>query len=397
MTPLGSIKRQLYVLALIDEAGPLLALYTLWFDNHGITAGQISLVFVLWAAIGVVLEVPSGALADRIDRRRLVAGAVVLRALGIAVWLVWPTFPGMIVGASLWAIHTAVASGTWEAMVFDQIRATGNQDKYPVVMARVGQCSHLGTAVGTLGATALVSAGAGLDWLGWITVVMHLPALAILLTLPNAEALTDDQQSYSSWWATLKGGARTALRQANLKHLVIIAAMLEGLFIIDEYVPLLARLRGASDSVAPLLVLAVWTGLLIGGEVAARFPALGRRALSLLLVTGVAAMAVGLASDALWAVGLIGIGYGVMNTVWILTEAQLQFRSPDAVRATVRSVVALFGAGLNALAFAVVGLMAIGPDPAPGLIAALSVLLVAALWIARRFGPPGGPARILAE
>ena len=79
------MRRRLYALAFVDEFAPLYALFTLWFIDNDVTTSQISIVFVVWAALAVVLEVPSGALADRIDRRKLIATAFALRAIGIAI------------------------------------------------------------------------------------------------------------------------------------------------------------------------------------------------------------------------------------------------------------------------------------------------------------------------
>ena len=61
-------------------------------------------------------------------RRRLVAVAIGLRAAGIGTWVCWPTFGGAVVGALLWATHTAVASGAWEALVYEQLARFYRQD-----------------------------------------------------------------------------------------------------------------------------------------------------------------------------------------------------------------------------------------------------------------------------
>jgi len=167
-------------LSFVDEFGPLYALYTLWFNDNGITTSQISTVFVLWAAVAIVLEIPSGAVADRVDRRSLLAGAFGLRAAGIGVWMVWPSLNGMLIGAVLWAVHGSLASGAWEAFIHDQLEAVGEQQQYARVMARVGQFSNLGVAGGTLVATLLVSLGLGIEALGWITVVIHVVSISLV-------------------------------------------------------------------------------------------------------------------------------------------------------------------------------------------------------------------------
>lgn len=405
---LARTRRHLLVLAFVDEFGPLYALYTLWFSDHGITAGQTSTVFALWAAVAVVLEVPSGALADRVDRRIVIASAFALRAVGITVWLVWPTYPGVLIGASLWALHGALASGAWEALIYDQLAATGHADDYARVMARVEQASHTGVAFGIVAATALVGAGVSLAVLGWLTVICALPAAVLVSKLPaaapaddeddsEAEEHADSDSAWRAWWATLRSGLRTARSVPNIARLLVLGALLEGLFIVDEYVPLLARDRGASDGVVPVAVLVVWLGVIVGSEVAARRSELSPRAVAGVLSVGTLAILVALVSHALFMLALIGLGYAAMQVTWIIGDARTQSQLPDQTRATVTSVRALLGALVSTVAFVVVGALSPEGDPGAGLLAVTPVLLIVAAmtiaWLPERQAPSGAVAQ----
>jgi hypothetical protein len=386
---LGPASRRLRAVALVGELGPLLAVFTLLLDDHGISPAQVSTIFTLWAVIGVALEVPSGALADRVDRRKLLAGVLTLRAMGIATWLVWPTYAGALLGASLWALHTTATSGTWEALVHDLLSARGRADDYAVVMARLGQLEHAGTALGALSAAGLLAAGASLVTLGWITVALQVVPFVAILSLPAVAAADDDDEDEDeepgggSWWGTMREGVRAALGRRALLTIVVAAGLLEGLFVLDEYVPLMARARGASDEVAPVLVLAVWAGLIVGGELAARRPGMGARGLGALLAVAAAAAIAAAASAQVWAVALIGVSYAAMNAAWILLDARLQERAPAKTRATVRSVVAFFAGVLMSGVFLVVGAMAAGADPSPGLVLVGGAILLNAALVWR--------------
>ncbi len=376
------VRRKLYTLAFVDEFAPLYALFTLWFNDNDVSTSEISVVFIIWAALAVVLEVPSGALADRLDRRKLIASAFALRAVGIAVWLIWPTVTGLVIGAVLWAIHDAAASGAWEAMIHDQLDAVGQASTYGVVMARVGQFSNIGLAAGTIAASGLLQLGASIDAIGWVNVAMHGASIALILALPDAgwvarldddppaeagSAAIDDPTGYSEWWQTLRAGLSATRRQPELLRLAVVGALIAGLFIVDEYIPLLARERGASDTVVPLIVLTVWLGLIIGGEVAARRPDVHSSTLATALVAGTAIAAVAIALDSPWALLGIGVTYGITETTWVISDARFQAAAPRATRATVTSVRGV-GDGLVAgLAFLLVAVLTTGDDPTPGL------------------------------
>ena len=391
-----NLRARLYTLSFVDEFGPLYALYTLWFSDNGITTVQLSTVFTLWAVVAVVLEVPSGAVADRVDRRRLLAFAFVLRAIGISLWLVYPTYTMVLIGAALWAIHSSLASGAWEAHIHDQLAAIGEASTYGPTMARVGQFSHAGVALGTLVASAALQLGASIEAMGWLTVAIHAVSISLVLRLPNVDHSDDGDEDESGagavaeWWSTLRAGTREAFSSVPIIRLVLLGMFIEGLFIVDEYVPLIARFQGASDTVVPILVFAVWLGLLAGGEVVARRPSAQPRWLGGALVVGAAAMLAGVAGSNYWFLALVAVGYGAMEALLVVADARLQERISSDHRATVTSVRSLFAALISGIGFVVIGALSDGDDPARG-VALVCVALIALGVAAVRWLPAAQP------
>ena len=411
------LRRRLYVLSFIDEFGPVYAVYTLWFNDNGVSTSQISTMFLLWAVVALALEIPSGALADRVDRRHLLAAAFGIRAGALTLWMLWPTFTGALIGTAMWATHDALASGAWEAMIHDELSAVDHAPAYQRVMARIGQYSHIGVASGTLLGAALLRFDVGLQTLGWITIAAHAGSVTLVATLPDvrwvaqsapdtpepaaehaigsgpvADRVLDDidadePSSYREWWATLRSGVSEARRDGVIAHLVVVGALLSGLFILDEYLPLLARARGGDDSAAPIIVFVVWIGLLVGGEVAARAPALTGRALGSALIAGVVVTTGAFVTDSVWTLMLVAVGYATLELVWINTDARLQERAPAATRATVASVRGFGSAAISMVAFTVIGAMSNGDDPTPGHFPVLAALALAGvlviLWLPR--------------
>jgi MFS family permease len=385
---ISSLRRRLYLLAFVDEFGPVYAVYTLWFNDNGVTTSQISTMFLVWALVALLLEIPSGALADRVDRRFLLASAFLIRAVGIGIWLVWPTFVGVLIGASLWAVHSALASGAWEAMIHDELTAIGQERRYPKVMARISQFSNLGVALGTMLGAGLLQLDVALTTLGWITVAAHAGSVALVAAMPDVRWVAggddhDQAWSYAAWWETLRQGVRQARRVPLVAKLIMVGAMQEGLFLIDEYIPILTRERGGTDSSAPVIVFIVWVGLLGGGELAARRPDLPSRQLGSMVVVGSCVMLAALLTDGVWPLAMIAVGYAGLEASWIATDARLQERTPSATRATVTSVRGFGSASISIAAFAIVGLLSEADDPTHGLFVIVAATASAGVLIIR--------------
>jgi MFS family permease len=124
-------------------------IYAVLFLDFGLTLGEFALLNGLWAATIVLLEVPSGALADTIGRRRLLIVAGLCMLLEMAVLLVAPVGGGVLL-FTLFAFNRvlsgaaeAAASGADEALVYDSLKAAGLESEWGRVLERVQRDTSL--------------------------------------------------------------------------------------------------------------------------------------------------------------------------------------------------------------------------------------------------------------
>ena len=123
--------------------------YALLFLDYGLTLGQFGILNGIWAATIVLLEVPSGALADTIGRRTLLIVAGLCMMLEMAVLLIAPIGGGGWLFA-LFALNRilsgaaeAAASGADEALTYDSLKAAGLESEWGKVLERVQRDTSL--------------------------------------------------------------------------------------------------------------------------------------------------------------------------------------------------------------------------------------------------------------
>jgi hypothetical protein len=365
-------------------------LYAVLFLDSGLTAGQISSLFVIWSVTAFVLEIPSGAWADAYSRRWLLAGGAVVRAVGFAAWTLWPTYWGFALGFVLWGIRSATSSGTREALLYDELAAAGGVHLYVRVRGRAGTVALAAMLVATaLAAPAYAVGGFGL--VGAASVAVCLGSAAVALSLPETPRVRGlDGHRYL---AHLRAGLREARRDRRVRRALLLAAAVPGLSAVDEYLPVLARALGASTVAVPLLLLlpaaamagASWFADRWAGAAPAR-------------VGATLALAGGLLAAGAWAghpAGMLAVAaaFGILQFGSIVTEARLQRAISGPSRATVLSVSG-FGAEVFAVAvYAGVGAAASASLDVTTLVALLGgpiavAGLVAAFWL------PDAPSRI---
>lgn len=348
------------------------------FADAGLTAGEISTLFLVWSSVGIVAEVPCGALADRFSRRKALAAAGVLQSLGYVLWVAAPEYRGFAAGFVVWALGGALRSGALEALLHDGLAAAGAGAHYPRVYGRISAVGLLSQVPSAAAATVLFSTG-GAALVGWASVACCLLASFTATRLP--EGGPEARQSLegaaaasgAGYLTTLRSGLREAARRPPVRAALLALAVLGGVDGLEEYFPLLAQGRGVPTSMVPLAVLGIPLVGAAGAACGGRASRLHPRTLAILLGGAVASSAA--AALVHRPAGLLGIAlaYGLYQLVLVVTDARLQERIEGSARATVTSVAAV-GAEVGAAALYVLWALEL-----PVLIAAVVLAAAAAL------------------
>ena len=115
-------------------------IFTVLFLDFGLTVAQFSILNAVWAATIVMAEVPSGALADIVGRRRLLVFAACSMLVEMAILCLAPKgnvsllFLFFLVNRVLSGLAEAAASGADEAIAYDALQAAGMADQWGRVL-----------------------------------------------------------------------------------------------------------------------------------------------------------------------------------------------------------------------------------------------------------------------
>lgn len=113
------------------------------FLDLGLTLDQFVLLNLIWAATIFLFEVPSGALADTIGRKRLLVAASTLMICEMLCLLLAPRHGGnllfglCILNRFLSGLSEACASGADEALAYDSLKEEGREDAWDRILGTV--------------------------------------------------------------------------------------------------------------------------------------------------------------------------------------------------------------------------------------------------------------------
>jgi MFS family permease len=115
--------------------------FTILFLDYGLTIEQFALLNTVWAITIVCAEVPSGALADLLGRKRLLVFTSALMIVELSVIAFIPitnmtvVFWAFFINRILSGLAEAMASGADEAIAYDSLVSQGNPGHWPRVLS----------------------------------------------------------------------------------------------------------------------------------------------------------------------------------------------------------------------------------------------------------------------
>ncbi|MEU8048167.1 MFS transporter [Micromonospora echinofusca] len=442
----------LYGYAFLSELVLLYPLYALLFSDTGLSVWQISSLFVIWSAASILLEVPSGAFADAVSRRLLLALAPVVTAAGFALWVLVPSYPAFAVGFVLWGAGGALASGALEALVFTELDRLGAAGRYARVIGRAKTAGTLGVLASILLAGPAFALG-GYPAVGAASVLACLLAAAVATRLPEhrrpattvpadpstgagavpteavpadadpstgagaadavpvrADAVPADvvadagadpsgrdggaEEEDLGWWASLRAGLAEVHADRAVRAAVLLVAVVAAVWgALDEYTPLLARDTGVGETTVPLLLLLTWLGVAVGGLLAPAGERLTGRGYAGLLALSALALAAGALLARPLGFALVAAAFCGFQLATVLADARLQARITGASRATVTSLAGMATDVTIIAVYGGYGLLATGAGNGVAFAVAAVPYLIVALLLVIRAGRPARPGR----
>lgn len=361
-----------------------------WLAGQSTGSGT-ALGWVAAATFGPLLLLGpwAGALADRLDKRRLLIATQLLMAvqavgLGAAVLAGRADMPVIYALTLLYGVINAGEAPVRRALVAELVE----QEAIARAVSLTNVVAALGRVLGPLAAGGLI-ATAGTGWCFVATAVSYLVALIALLPI-------DDSVSHKGGARREPGAVRAGLRYVwrnpEMRIALILTAVVATFgFNHQVLIPLLAaKTFHGGPAAYTLLYTGISVGSVLGALAVAR-----RRDISLtLLVRAVVAFALAnavLAFAPTLAVGVIGsFGGGVTALLFITASAALlQQQSDPAMRGRVMALFAIVLMGGVPIGAPLVGVLADVAGPRAAVAAGSVAVLLAACCVARRTGVRG--------
>ncbi|WP_313371392.1 MFS transporter, partial [Sedimentibacter sp.] len=135
--------------------GLLLPVLSLLLIDKGSTLSRISILIGIYSFTVIILELPTGIMADLIGRKKTFCLSLIMSLLFSVVILLGDGFIILCIGMLIYGLNRAISSGSFEALFIDSYINEFGKDKLHVVTTRLSVLDAIGLSSGALTGGAL--------------------------------------------------------------------------------------------------------------------------------------------------------------------------------------------------------------------------------------------------
>jgi MFS family permease len=215
----------------------LVPFFTQW---GGISLFQAQLLqswFTLWIFI---LEVPTGAVADKIGRKHSMALGALVTAVGVILYGSIPHFVNFLVAEWLFALGVALMSGADEAWMYDTLKQHNQEKQATHYFGKARSWALVGILVGSISG-GIVAETFGLQWPMMLSSIPLALSAFIAWRLPEPSRSSQHLQESTRYLDYFKAGLTHLRSSKPLQALLIniVGVGTAAYFVIWFYQPLL--------------------------------------------------------------------------------------------------------------------------------------------------------------
>ncbi|WP_395375261.1 MFS transporter [Marinicella sp. W31] len=305
------------------------------FTENNMQPWQVGMLLTVWSATTLVLEIPSGVLADKYSRKKILMAGEWCRAFGFLSWILWPNFYGFMLGFMLWGIESALSSGTFQALLYDELKHEKQSQHFTKIIGKTNSLSALAIFFASVGASPAILLG--YDFVLWLSITAVFISIACLKGLPDIQRY--ESTAEEDYFSVLKSGFQLALGQYSIFRIIFFLSLASALpGALEEFWPLFADQAGL-----PVYLIGIYIGLLCIADAAGsfwahRFEHHSKSFFYLLLLMNGCILIAAATLFNVPALLLLIVFSVIAKLIMVVYEAKLQHAIPSETRATVSSL-----------------------------------------------------------
>jgi MFS family permease len=216
----------------------------LFFLGQGLSYLQIGTLYAIREILVNVMEIPSGAIADGLGRRRTMIASFVGYLISFGFFWFGSGMPLFLVAIVFFSVGEAFRTGTHKAMIFAHLRMNDLQEHGNDYYGHTRSWSQIGSAISAIIAAGIVFVSRNYRAVFLFSMIPYLLDLLLMMSYPRALDGTTEKITWRSVGANFRHVGRGLLetaRRPGAARAVLSASSFGGFY------------KGAKDYLQPMI------------------------------------------------------------------------------------------------------------------------------------------------
>lgn len=177
---------KLYVIRFFKNLIPAYVIERLFWEQRGMTIQMVVYTEIIYAITVVLLEIPTGIIADRWGRKRMIVLESFLGCLELLILVFATEFWHFAAAIFIAGIGRSVGSGAENALLYDSLLSSGDERSFEKCLGRLNAWDFSAAILAALSGS-LMAGLFGFELNYWVSVAGMFVSLCIALTLAEPE------------------------------------------------------------------------------------------------------------------------------------------------------------------------------------------------------------------
>jgi predicted MFS family arabinose efflux permease len=311
------------------------AVEKLFILSRGMNLTQIGILLFLWSVMSLLFEVPTGILADRWSRRKMLILSGLFFSTCYTIWIFSNSFSIFLLGFMFRTLGATFASGTLQAYLFDYLKSHDLSNDFEKILGK-------GNALRTLGIGTAVAFGGFFSQISYnfalIASAISILTISVIAFLwPEIKPITPTGEE--NYWHFLRNSIDTVRKSRVLLKIVLFSAIVLAIFAnLEEFNDVYLKFLGFPNSIIGLIFAVATIGQSIASFYAHKFKNHAWKVLNIITIIGaVVLLLAAFVKNPLMAIGILFLGI-LLEFSNVLNEGAIQREIEPHQRATVASL-----------------------------------------------------------
>lgn len=190
----------------------------LFWQQRGITIQQVVYTEIIYATVIVIIEVPTGSLADKWSRKNMMVLSAVFCICEFLILILAHKFWHFAAAVFLAAISKALSSGTSNALLYDSLKLIGEEKSFEKILGRIRFFDYSAAMFAAL-IGSYIASKEGYVFNYWLSLISVFVALIISFsfTEPNIKTSTEEKE----FWTYIRTSFKFIKNQPSLKFVLL--------------------------------------------------------------------------------------------------------------------------------------------------------------------------------